>query len=208
MWKVSHRDAMWKCINHAMRPYRRKDFGLWKKRMRTIYTDGSCLWNPWPWWWAVIIQSPKDTNQEVIWTWWKSLTTNNVMELTAAIKALQWLWEKYTSQRWWRGDEDVQEWFFASWLTREVVLISDPIVLITDSSYVKLGITEWMVTRKRRQRRRAKWGKLVENVALRKELDALVSCFSHLTWQWTKAHVGTEMNERVDILARKEAEKR
>jgi ribonuclease HI len=80
-------------------------------------------------------------------------------------------------------------------------------MITTDSSYVKLGITEWMVTRKRRQWRRAKGGKLIENVALWKQLDILTQYFPNLTWAWTKAHVGTELNERVDQLARNEAEK-
>ena len=85
--------------------------------------------------------------------------------------------------------------------------IPHDVTIVTDSNYVKLGITERMVTRKRRQRRRAKGGKLVENVQLRKELDALASCFPNLHRQRTKAHVGTELNERVDFLARREAEK-
>lgn len=86
------------------------------------------------------------------------------------------------------------------------MLSDDPMVIITDSSYVKLGITEWMVTRKRRQWRRAKGGKLVENVALWKQLDILTQYFPNLNRARTKAHVGTELNERVDQLARNEAE--
>ena len=86
-------------------------------------------------------------------------------------------------------------------------VVSEEMYVITDSNYVKLGITEWMKTRKKRNRRRAKGGKLVENVQLWKELDALASCFPNLERQRTKAHVGTELNERVDQLARMEAEK-
>ena len=128
------------------------------------------------------------------------------MELTAAIKALQWLWEKYADKVWEWREVDVQEWFFASVQSIPSVLSDDPMVIITDSSYVKLGITEWMVTRKRRQWRRAKGGKLVENVALWKQLDILTQYFPNLNRARTKAHVGTELNERVDQLARNEAE--
>jgi ribonuclease HI len=167
-----------------------------------IYTDGSCIGNPWPWGWAVIISQQWE---EVVLTGRSTMTTNNVMELTAAIKALQWLWEDCTKKQWLWNDSDVQDWFFASPQVREMVDISHDVTIVTDSNYVKLGITERMVTRKRRQRRRAKGGKLVENVDLRKELDALASCFPNLNRQRTKAHVGTEMNERVDQLARNEA---
>jgi ribonuclease HI len=128
------------------------------------------------------------------------------MELTAAIRALQWLWEKYSGKSWTWSEENVQDWFFAA-EQPSVVVIDEHITLITDSSYVKLGITEWMVTRKRRLRRRAKGAKLVENVGLRKQLDALVTCFPNLERQRTKAHVGTELNERVDQLAREQASK-
>jgi ribonuclease HI len=126
------------------------------------------------------------------------------MELTAAIQALQWLWEKYSGKTWTWSEDNVQDGFFTA-EQPSIVVINEYITLITDSSYVKLGITEWMVTRKRRQRRRAKGGKLVENVGLRKQLDALVTCFPNLERQRTKAHVGTILNERVDQLAREEA---
>lgn len=170
--------------------------------MRTIYTDWSCLWNPGPWGWAGVIQWGEQ--REIVLSWWAKETTNNAMELTAAVKTLQWLFETYTSQK--RVWTDVT-WLFASWATPSRPYIGVPVTLITDSNYLKLGITEWMVTRKRRQRRRAKWGKLVENMFLRQELDVLVSCFTDLSRQRTKAHVGTELNERVDALARKEANK-
>lgn len=175
--------------------------------MRLVYTDGSCIGNPWPWGWAfLVVDNPLSVISHQLSGWMK-LTTNNVMELTAAIKALQWLWEDYTKKQWLWNESDVQDWFFASPQVREIVNIPNDVTIVTDSNYVKLGITERMVTRKRRQRRRAKGGKLVENVDLRKELDALAACFSNLHWQRTKAHVGTEMNERVDQLARMEAGK-
>ena len=51
-----------------------------------IYTDGSCLWNPWKWWWACYL---KFGNKEKTLSWKKENTTNNQMELLAMIKALE-----------------------------------------------------------------------------------------------------------------------
>lgn len=176
--------------------------------MRTIYTDGSCLGNPWPGGRATILQhtTQEDIHEdEIVLTGGISETTNNVMELTAAIQALQWLWEKYSGETWIWSEEQAQDWFFAAPSVVASLRCDELIVLTTDSSYVKLGITEWMVTWKRRQWRRAKGGKLVENVSLRKQLDMLAQCFPQLRRERTKAHVGTELNERVDQLAREQA---
>ena len=203
--------------------------------MIVLYTDWSCLWNPWPGWWAVlVIQEMKEMERSwgkekvveeiAVLTGGEKMTTNNVMELTAAIQALKWLWERKTGKIWqWIDDTYLPQGFFGdgkmdNYAPNVAMPIgrqardegnewNEDVVLITDSNYVKLGITERIVTRKRRQRRRAKGGKLVENVTLRKELDALAAYFPNLHWQRTKAHVGTEMNERVDQLARKEAGK-
>lgn len=78
----------------------------------TIYTDGACSGNPGPGGWGAVIlykHHKKEINGFV------PDTTNNRMELTAAIKALDTLKEPC----------DVE--------------------LYTDSIYVKKGITEWIV---------------------------------------------------------------
>ena len=81
-----------------------------------IYTDGACKGNPGPGGWgAVIIENDKET--EIYGK--KAETTNNIMEMTAAIKALQ---------------------FFR---------LKKNIVLYTDSNYLKLGITTWVYGWKR-----------------------------------------------------------
>ncbi len=187
--------------------------------MYIIYTDGSCLGNPWPWGWASIISSegsegsedskwPKYSNfwrmSEVVLQGRADLTTNNIMELTACLEALKWLYTTCSGSTWQYTDSDMQEGLFAK-EQESRKQIKDAVVLTTDSTYVKMSITDWIQTRKRRQRRHTKWGKLIENVLLRKELDALVACFPALRWEWTKAHVGTIMNERVDQLARQMA---
>ena len=59
--------------------------------MITIYTDGSCIGNPGPGGWAAIILTRK--NKDII-SGSKKNTTNNQMELMAAIKALEYFFQK------------------------------------------------------------------------------------------------------------------
>jgi ribonuclease HI len=87
----------------------------------TIYTDGACNPNPGPGGWAVLIRYGKT---EKILTGSNPSTTNNQMELTAAIQALRAL------------NRACQVEFF------------------TDSQYLRRGITEWMPAWKARQWRR------------------------------------------------------
>ena len=79
--------------------------------MIKIYTDGSCIGNPGKGGWAAIIFN---NNEKKILKGSKDLTTNNQMELTATIKALEYISTK------------------------------DKIQIYTDSKYVKQGITEWI----------------------------------------------------------------
>jgi len=87
----------------------------------TIYTDGACDPNPGPGGWAALLIYD---NQEVTLTGSEAETTNNRMELTAAIMALEALKE-----------------------TRQVDFY-------TDSQYLKMGITEWIPNWKARNWRR------------------------------------------------------
>ena len=79
--------------------------------MIKIYTDGSCLENPGNGGWAAIIFM---SNEKIIISGRKKNTTNNQMELMAAIEALKKI----------PKDQEVQ--------------------MYTDSKYVKMGITEWI----------------------------------------------------------------
>ena len=79
--------------------------------MIKIYTDGSCIGNPGPGGWAAIILNGDKKN---IISGRKKNTTNNQMELMAAIKALVFLKKK------------------------------QKIRIYTDSNYVKEGITNWI----------------------------------------------------------------
>lgn len=96
-------------------------------------------------------------------------TTNNQMELTAVISAL-------------------------SALKRPC-----PIVIHTDSSYVKNGITTWIHGWKRNGWRTAD-KKAVKNADLWRQLDELVSKYD-IEWRWVKGHNGDPGNERADELA-------
>ncbi|SRR5579875_454485 len=54
-----------------------------------VYADGSCIGNPGPGGWGVVIIAPDKTETELCG--WESHTTNNRMEITAAIEALRHL---------------------------------------------------------------------------------------------------------------------
>lgn len=96
-------------------------------------------------------------------------TTNNRMELRAAIEGLSALREPCE------------------------------IRLVTDSQYVRKGITEWMANWKKRGWRTAA-KKPVMNVDLWQALDA--ACDQHkITWEWVKGHSGHRENEIADELA-------
>jgi len=97
-------------------------------------------------------------------------TTNNRMELMAAISAL------------------------------EALARSSEITVVTDSAYVKNGITEWMSGWKRKGWRTA-GGPPVKNVDLWQRLDAAQARHT-VIWKWIKGHAGHAENERADELAR------
>jgi ribonuclease HI len=109
-----------------------------------IYTDGACRGNPGPGGWGAVLRFG---DKEKLLYGGDSETTNNRMELTAVIKALECL----------KGNK---------W----------PVEITTDSKYVLQGITEWIAGWKRKGWKTAS-RKPVLNVELWQELDALVSQF-------------------------------
>ena len=134
-----------------------------------IYTDGACSGNPGPGGWGVLMQY---NGKEKTLKGGEAETTNNRMEMMAAIKALEAIKPGY------RGD----------------------ITLWTDSTYVLKGITEWIHGWKKRSWKKSD-KKPVVNVDLWKQLDAL-NAERDITWKWVKGHAGVEGNERADELAR------
>ncbi|CRK74936.1 ribonuclease HI [Nereida ignava] len=136
------------------------------------YTDGACSGNPGPGGWgAILIAKDGDTVlKERELKGGEAQTTNNRMELLAAIHSLEAL-------------------------ERPAV-----VTVVTDSAYVKGGITEWIHGWKRRGWKTAA-KKPVKNVELWQRLDEAAARHS-VTWEWVKGHAGHPENERADELAR------
>ena len=136
------------------------------------YTDGACSGNPGPGGWgALLIARDGDTVvKERELKGGEAQTTNNRMELLAAITALETLAGPST------------------------------ITIVTDSNYVKDGITKWIFGWKKKGWKTAS-KKPVKNEELWKRLDAATLRHT-VTWEWVKGHAGHPENERADELAR------
>jgi len=83
----------------------------------TVYTDGACNPNPGPGGWAAILRSGA---QEKVLSGGEVRSTNNRMELTAALKALQ------------------------------AIKNASRVEIVTDSEYLQRGVTEWLPGWKKR----------------------------------------------------------
>ena len=136
------------------------------------YTDGACSGNPGPGGWgALLIARDGDTVvKERPLSGGEADTTNNRMELLAAISAL------------------------------ETLNTPSKLTIVTDSSYVKDGITKWIFGWKKKGWKTAS-NKPVKNEDLWKRLDA-ATVRHDVTWEWVKGHAGHPENERADELAR------
>ena len=134
------------------------------------YTDGACSGNPGPGGWGALLiaRDGETVLKERELSGGEPETTNNRMELMAAITAL------------------------------ETLSIASRITVVTDSAYVKDGITKWIHGWKRNG-----WKKKggLKNVDLWQRLDA-AQARHDVTWEWVKGHAGHPENERADELAR------
>lgn len=131
-----------------------------------IYTDGGCRGNPGIGGWGAILtmgEHKKEIKGHA------TDTTNNRMELTAAIEAL-------------------------NALTKPCA-----VVLHTDSTYVKNGITSWLANWKRNNWKTAA-KKPVKNADLWQALDQATQRHQ-IDWRWVKGHAGVAGNEIADRLA-------
>lgn len=81
------------------------------------------------------------------------------------------------------------------------------LTIYTDSRYVMDGVLEWLPNWKRNNWRTTNKKSPVKNIDLWQELDALLPKYK-IKWVWVKGHNGHPENERVDGLARSEAQKR
>ncbi|MGD9863027.1 MAG: ribonuclease HI [Pseudodonghicola sp.] len=136
------------------------------------YTDGACSGNPGPGGWGVLLRAMEGSQivKERTLKGGEAETTNNRMELLAAINALESL-------------------------TRP-----SAITIVTDSAYVKNGITGWIFGWKKNGWKNAA-KKPVANAELWQRLDAAQHRHK-VSWQWVKGHAGHPENERADELAR------
>ena len=131
-----------------------------------ITTDGSCLGNSGPGGWACILRCGQ---HERVLQGSAADTTNNRMELIAAIEGLRAL--KRASQ----------------------------VTVLTDSEYVRRGITEFL-PRWKANGWRASTGKPVVNRDLWEELEELAG-YHEVTWIHVRGHSGQPNHERCDSLA-------
>ena len=136
------------------------------------YTDGACSGNPGPGGWGVVLEA-RDGDTLVKardLSGAEAETTNNRMELMAAIAAL------------------------------EALERPSDITVVTDSTYVKDGITSWIHSWKKNGWKTSA-RKPVKNDDLWQRLDE-ARARHRVTWEWIKGHAGHEQNERADRLAR------
>lgn len=137
-----------------------------------IFTDGACSGNPGPGGWGALLVAKKNglivSKKEIYGG--EQNTTNNRMELMAAIEALSALKK------------------------------SSKVTIVTDSRYLKDGMTKWLV-----QWIANNWKssakKKIKNVDLWKKIYNL-SEVHEISWAWVKGHDNHEENEKADYLAR------
>ena len=137
-----------------------------------IFSDGACSGNPGPGGWGSVLLFPDDTVQEL--GGFDPSTTNNRMEMLAAIRALEFIQDQAL-----------------------------PVRFYTDSTYLIRGITQWVWGWMRRGWKTAE-GQPVLNQDLWQRLNELVQkrpATAKIEWHYTRGHIGTPGNERCDRIA-------
>ena len=132
-------------------------------------TDGACSGNPGPGGWGGLIIF--DDNSELEIGGSEQNTTNNRMELTAAIKTLEKL---------------------------KTYKLKENFKLRTDSKYVIEGYTKWIINWKKNGWKTSS-GKPVQNLDLWQKIDQLR--INGLIMEYVKGHSGDKQNDRVDKIA-------
>lgn len=138
-----------------------------------LYTDGACSGNPGPGGWAVLLKHPATESIKTL-SGAEANTTNNRMELRAAIEGLRAL----------KGNQPLR------------------VHLVSDSEYVIMGLTVWMKDWIANGWRRGKKvnSPRVKNVDLWKELHSLI-VLHDVTYEHVRGHRGHPENEECDRLA-------
>ncbi len=143
--------------------------------MIEIYTDGSCLGNPGHGGWAFVVVQGDGVTSNYDNSYGK--TTNNIMELTAVIRAMQYSEHKSY----------------------------DNVRIFSDSMYVINGVTSWLA-KWRSNGWQSSTGGAVKNIQLWQELAALLEGSVKFEFEHVKAHSTNFYNNMVDKLAREAAE--
>lgn len=99
-------------------------------------------------------------------------TTNNRMELQAAIEGLEAVYNSFSSE--------------------------SNVTVYSDSQYVTKGITEWYPNWEKKMAK----GKQIKNQDLWINFKQLTDQFSSIKFEWVKGHSGIDYNERCDYLAK------
>lgn len=135
------------------------------------FTDGAAKGNPGPGGWGAIVVTPDQTVREL--GGGSPHTTNNRMELSGAIAALQ-----------------------------HVASQPGPVAVYTDSTYLIQGITQWVWGWRKRGWKTAQGGDVL-NRELWEQLSSLISARARgdVKWHWVRGHVGTPGNERADQIS-------
>jgi ribonuclease HI len=140
-----------------------------------VYTDGGSEPNPGLGGWGAVILDPASGERREL-SGGEDVTTNNRMEITAALRAL------------------------------EAIDAGAEVDLFTDSSYLRLGITQWL-RRWKAEGWRVRGGEPVKNDDLWRELERAAQRH-RVRWHWVKGHSGQELNERAHTLAAVEIARR
>lgn len=145
-----------------------------------IYTDGACSGNPGPGGWGMVFNSDEKCDT---FSGMDLATTNNQMELTAVIKALNHIGKNYDKK--------------------------DEFELYSDSAYVISSINQSWITQWKLNNWRTKSGDKVKNQELWSRFDKVYSKLLangyKVKFIKVKGHSGNTFNELVDIIARNEA---
>jgi ribonuclease HI len=142
-----------------------------------IFTDGACSGNPGPGGWGSVIAYPGGKVKEL--GGGNPVTTNNQMEMTAALKALE-----------------------------EIKSLPGPIYLYTDSTYVIRGITQWIWGWRKRGWKTAEGADVVNKNLWQALFSVLMDRNAKfkdeeakINWLYSRGHIGTPGNERCDEIA-------
>lgn len=143
-----------------------------------LFSDGACRGNPGPGGWGYVIQNHEG---KVVGegSGHLSSTTNNQMELTAALEGMEAI-------------------------IREPSLGGNGkhLYVYTDSQYLVNGMNSWVEGWKNRGWKKAD-KKAPENLELWQQLDQLKQRFRKVEFKWVKGHAGHPQNEYCDALANK-----